>query len=145
MGTHYFNYLLHGGIALVHMARGHPEALGDLEKALANATQARDDYAMGVLSHSVGESRLSLGDAAGAIEPLKAALNYYRRNGMKPYIARALAPLAEAYRNTGMSEEAREAQTESDALVAELHLPPEPPRRGADNKPRPVVTPPTAA
>jgi tetratricopeptide (TPR) repeat protein len=65
-----------------------------------------------------------MGDFELAKQYLDTALDYYRRNDMRPYLARVLHQLGNWYEHQGRGAEAEQARTEAYQLMAELSLPP---------------------
>jgi tetratricopeptide (TPR) repeat protein len=65
-----------------------------------------------------------MGDFDLAKQYLDATLDYYRRNDMRPYLARVLQLLGNWYEHQGRSAEAEQARTEAYQLMEELSLPP---------------------
>jgi hypothetical protein len=65
-----------------------------------------------------------LGNFALAKRYFDTALDYYRRNGMKPYLARVLQSLARWHEQQGHGVQAERARTEARQLMEELSLPP---------------------
>jgi tetratricopeptide (TPR) repeat protein len=63
-------------------------------------------------------------DLERAKQYLDSALDYYRRNDMRPYLARVLQLLGNWYENQGRGAEAEQARTEAHRLMEELSLPP---------------------
>jgi tetratricopeptide (TPR) repeat protein len=67
---------------------------------------------------------MQLGDFERAEQHLDAALDYYRRNDMKPYVARALQSSARLHKAQGQIAEAERDLAEAGRLMEELSLPP---------------------
>jgi tetratricopeptide (TPR) repeat protein len=65
-----------------------------------------------------------LGDFELAKQYLDTALDYYRRNDMRPYLARVLQSLTYWYEQQGRSAEAEQTRAEAQRLMEELSLPP---------------------
>jgi hypothetical protein len=55
---------------------------------------------------------------------LNNALDYYRRNDMKPYLAHALQSLVVWYEQQDRGEEAEQAREDARRLMKDLSLPP---------------------
>ena len=63
-------------------------------------------------------------DFERAKQYLNTALEYYRRNDMRPYLARVLQVLGNWYEHQGRCAEAEEGRTEAHQLMEDLSLPP---------------------
>jgi tetratricopeptide (TPR) repeat protein len=113
-----------GGLAIARFFGGRREAIDDMERALANAEAIGDDYTVAFIAQALGEGYTRLGDLERAERYLDAALDYYRRNDMRPYLARALHSLAYWYEEQGRGAEAEQARTEARQLMEDLPLPP---------------------
>jgi class 3 adenylate cyclase/tetratricopeptide (TPR) repeat protein len=111
------------GLAITQFFGGHPEAIDDMKRTLANAEAIGDDYTAAFIAQALGEGYIKLGDFEGAKQYLDAALDYYRRNDMRPYMARLLQSLVYWYEQQGRGAEAEQARTESRRLMEELSLP----------------------
>jgi tetratricopeptide (TPR) repeat protein len=94
-----------------------------MESALANAEAVGDDYIVAFISQALGEGYTRLGDFERAKQNLDTALDYYRRNDMRPYVARGLQSLVHWYEQQGRGEEAEQARTEARRLIEELPPP----------------------
>ena len=66
----------------------------------------------------------ALGDTTNVAARMQSALDYYRRNGMKPYLAGALQSLARWHEQQGQAAQAGQARAEALRLMEELSLPP---------------------
>src|SRR5215208_2189026 len=111
------------GLAIARFLGGDTEAINDMEHALANAEAIGDDYTVAFIAQALGEGYTQLGDFQRAKQYLDTALDYYRRNDMKPYLARALQSLVYWHEQQGRGAEAEEARTEARRLMEELSLP----------------------
>jgi tetratricopeptide (TPR) repeat protein len=113
---------IRAGLAVARFFGGRVEAIDDMEKSLANADALGDDYTVAFIAQSLGEGYTQLGNFARAEQYLHDALDYYRRNGMKPYLARALQSLARWYEQQGHAAQAEQASAEALRLMDELSL-----------------------
>ena len=84
-----------------------------MESTFANAEAVGDDYTVAFIAQALGEGYTQLGDFESAKQYLDTALDYYRRNDMRPYLARALQSLVYWYEQQGRGEEAEQARTEA--------------------------------
>jgi tetratricopeptide (TPR) repeat protein len=89
-GAMLFEAMSRGGLALTQWADGQTGTLGELEQAATRASELGDPFMEALFLHGVAQIRLAQGDRAGARAYLAKALDYYQRNEMKPYLARAL-------------------------------------------------------
>jgi uncharacterized protein HemY len=108
------------GLALAEFMSGRAEAVKDMESTLENARALGDPYTAALLSQTLGESYTQLGELTRAEGYLEAALDYYRPNGMRPYVARTLQSLAALYDRQGRSAEAASARSEAEELAGAL-------------------------
>jgi class 3 adenylate cyclase/tetratricopeptide (TPR) repeat protein len=115
---------IRAGLAVSRFFGGRVEAIDDMETSLANADELGDDYTVAFVAQALGEGYTRLGDFERAKHYLDNALDYYRRNGMKPYLARALQSLARWHEQQGHAAQAEQASAETLRLREELSLPP---------------------
>src|ERR687894_209580 len=94
------------GLAIARFFGGRVEAVSDMEKSLSNAASLGDDYTVALIAHALGEGYTQLGDFEGAKQYLDSALDYYRHNDMRPYVARVLNSSANLHRAQGQDAEA---------------------------------------
>jgi class 3 adenylate cyclase/tetratricopeptide (TPR) repeat protein len=129
------------GLAIARFLGGDTGAINDMESALANADAVGDDYNVAFIAQTLGEGYTQLGDFERAEKHLDAALDYYRRNDMKPYVARALQSSARLHEAQGHIAEAERDLAEAGRLMEELSLPPFSPPGGSQldaDDPQPV-------
>src|ERR687898_945887 len=112
------------GLAVARFLGGDTGAINDMESALENADAVGDDYTVAFIAQALGEGYTQLGDFERAEQRLDAALDYYRRNEMKPYVARALQSSAKLHEAQGHDAEAERDLAEAGRLMEELSLPP---------------------
>jgi tetratricopeptide (TPR) repeat protein len=112
------------GLAIARFLGGDTGAINDMESALANADAVGDDYTVAFIAQALGEGYTQLGDFERAQQHLDTALDYYRRNEMKPYLARGLKSSAELHEAQGHVAEAERELAEAGRLMEELSLPP---------------------
>jgi class 3 adenylate cyclase/tetratricopeptide (TPR) repeat protein len=112
------------GLAVARFLGGDTGAINDMESALANADAVGDDYTVAFIAQALGEAYTQLGDFERAKQYLDTALGYYRRNNMKPYLARALQSSANLHEAQGHVAEAERDLAEAGRLIEELSLPP---------------------
>jgi class 3 adenylate cyclase/tetratricopeptide (TPR) repeat protein len=112
------------GLAVARFLGGDTGAIDDMESALANADAVGDDYTVAFLAQALGEAYTQLGDFERARQYLDTAVDYYRRNEMKPYMARVLKSSATLHEAQGHIAEAERDLAEAGRLMEELSLPP---------------------
>src|SRR5215211_4260603 len=112
------------GLAIARFLGGDAEAINDMESTLANAEAVGEDYTAAFVAQALGKAYTQLGDFERAKQYLDTSLDYYRRNDMKPYLARALQSLVYWHEQQGRGAEAEQARTEARQLMEELSLPP---------------------
>jgi tetratricopeptide (TPR) repeat protein len=112
------------GLAIARFFAGDAEAIDDMKRALANAEAVGDEYTVAFIAQALGEGYMRLGDFESAKQYLDTALDYYRRNDMRPYLARALQSLVYWYEQQDRGAEAEQARAEANRLIQELPLPP---------------------
>ena len=115
---------VHAGLAITQFFSGRTEAINDMERTLANAEAIGDEYSVAFIAQALGEGYTQLGDFELAKQYLDTALDFYRRNDMRPYLARVLQLLGNWYEQQGRGAEAEQARTEARPLMEELSLPP---------------------
>ncbi|MBA3634851.1 MAG: AAA family ATPase [Rubrobacteraceae bacterium] len=135
---------VHAGLAITHFFSGRTEAINDMESALANADAVGDEYTVAFIAQALGEGYTQLGDFERAKQHLDTALDYYRRNDMKPYLARGLKSSASLHEAQGHVAEAERELAEAGKLMEELSLPPVHPPGSSHldaDEPQPAVPP----
>src|SRR5215207_99802 len=115
---------MRAGLAIARFFAGDTEAIEDMRRALANAEAVADDYTVAFIAQALGEGYTQLGDFESAKQYLDTALDYYRRNDMRPYLARGLQSLVYWYEQQSRGAEAEHARAEAQRLMEELPLPP---------------------
>src|SRR5215212_6810836 len=100
------------GLAVARFLGGDTEAIEDMKRTLTNAEAIGDDYTVAFIAQALGEGYTQLGDFERAKQYLDTALDYYRRNDMKPYLARALQSLVYWYEKQSRGAEAEQERTE---------------------------------
>jgi tetratricopeptide (TPR) repeat protein len=108
------------GLAIARFWEGDTGAISDMESALANAEAVGEDYTVAFIAQALGEAHTQLGDFERARHCLAIALDYYRRNDMKPYLARALRSSADLHGAQGHVAEAERELAEVRRLIKEL-------------------------
>ncbi|HLF27552.1 MAG TPA: hypothetical protein VJG32_14555 [Anaerolineae bacterium] len=104
------------GLAIAQFFSGQAEVIQDLEEALTAAHALNDQFGAALIDQALGEILTQLDEATRAADHLNAALAYYRRAGLRPYLARALQSLARLFERQGRSAEAAHARAESETV-----------------------------
>jgi class 3 adenylate cyclase/tetratricopeptide (TPR) repeat protein len=115
---------IRAGLAIARFLGGDTGAIDDMESSLANADAVGDDYTAAFIAQALGEGYTQLGDLERAQQHLDTAFDYYRRNDMKPYVARVLISSANLHEAQGHAAEAERERAEAGRLTEELSLPP---------------------
>ncbi|MDQ5850469.1 MAG: hypothetical protein M3380_00040, partial [Chloroflexota bacterium] len=115
---------VYAGLAITRFFNGRTEAINDMKRALANAEVIGDEYTVAFIAQALGEGYTQLGEFELAKRYLDTALDYYRRNDMRPYLARVLQSLVYWYEEQGRGAEAEQARAEAQELAEDLLLPP---------------------
>jgi tetratricopeptide (TPR) repeat protein len=115
---------VHAGLAITRFFSGRSEAIDDMKRTLANAEAVGDEYTGAFIAQALGEAYTQLGDFELAKRHLDTAFDYYRRNDMRPYLARVLHLLGNWYELQGRGAEAEQVRAEARPLMEELSLPP---------------------
>ncbi|HJQ29153.1 MAG TPA: hypothetical protein VJ827_07410, partial [Rubrobacter sp.] len=108
------------GLAIARFLGGDTEAVKDMESTLANAESVGDDYTGAFIAQALSDGYTRLGDFERAKQYLDTALDYYSRNDMKLYLARALQSSARLHEAQGHDAEAERDLTEARRLMEEL-------------------------
>src|ERR687897_2837366 len=111
------------GLAVAQFFSGRTEDIDDMKRAFANAEAVGDEYTVAFIAQALGEGYMRLGDFESAKQYLDTALDYYRRNDMRPYLARALQSLVYWHEQQDRGAEAEQARTEARQLMEGLALP----------------------
>jgi tetratricopeptide (TPR) repeat protein len=90
-----FEVMSQGGLGLVALASGEAGALEQLEATVARARDLGDPFTEAQFNQASAAVYLQRGDLEQAEARLAPALDYFRRNGMQPYLERAEALWAE--------------------------------------------------
>ena len=115
---------VHAGLSIAQLLGGSDEAIQDLEGALANAEAMGDGYTAALIAQALGEGYTRLGEFERAEKHLDAALDYYRQNEMRPYVARVLQSLAHWHEQQGHDAEAERARAQASRMMEELSIRP---------------------
>jgi class 3 adenylate cyclase/tetratricopeptide (TPR) repeat protein len=111
---------IRAGLAMVRTHTSDSSAIGEMEESLARARVFEDDYLAALLSHALGDSATQQGDLERARSYLDAAQDYYRRNGMLPYLPGILTSIAALDDRQNRLESAAHDRLEAEQITAEL-------------------------
>ena len=100
---------------------GDKSATQDLEAIIGEMQTYQNYLGSANAAHMLGTCLIQTGQMERAEQHLKAALNYYRQLGLRPYLARALFSLADLYREEAHYPEAENAREEAEALIKALN------------------------
>jgi tetratricopeptide (TPR) repeat protein len=117
-----FKNRVHAAAAVAELRQGSPDAVADLEAALANARSDRDHYGAALAAENLVAALLEQGNAERAAAHLDAAIGYYREAEMRPYEVRALDRLAGVQERLGKAGDAAASRDRAAALRSELGL-----------------------
>jgi tetratricopeptide (TPR) repeat protein len=115
--------VVHAGLSIARFLGGDTGALNNMESTLANADAVGDEYTAAFVAQALGEGYTQLGDFERAKRYLDTALDYYRRNDMRPYLVRVLQLVGDWYEHQGHGAEAEQLRAEAHQLMEELSLP----------------------
>lgn len=125
VGMDYYINLIRAGVAEAEFEKGSSaESVDKIRNAIDNARLTDDDFVVAALAMPFGRALLRLDRPQEAREAIDAAIVYFRRMDLKPYLANALSVLgdiAEALHDQAAAAEARE---EAASLRDEIRLPP---------------------
>ena len=107
------------GLAIAQFFSGRPDAIQEMETALAKAQALGDQLGAALVSQTLGEILTHSSELDRALNYLNAALDYYRRAELRPYLARGLQSLAAVYEQQGDTSEAERARSEAAAFTSE--------------------------
>lgn len=111
---------IHAGLATAQLQLGDATALDEMEEALTKSQAFGDDYTAAMLNHTLGNLAARHGDGEQARRHLDAALEYYRRNEMLPYLPGILTSIAALDEAEGQQERAAAARSEAEEVAAHL-------------------------
>jgi tetratricopeptide (TPR) repeat protein len=115
-GAEVFRNVGRGALAMTQYVGGHPEALPDLEAALANSQAIGDPFGAATFAQMLGEIATQQGRFGEADAYFDRALVYFREHGMRPYLSRLLHARARLYDAQERTVDAEQARAEADAL-----------------------------
>ena len=113
-----FQNVIRGGVAMTEFEQGAQSAVEELRIAVNNARSINDEYAAATMSEKLAAALLKLGRRDEAGRYLAGALDYYRRAGMRPFLATALGLAGQLYEASGSLDEAAHARDEAASIAA---------------------------
>ncbi|HUJ86999.1 MAG TPA: adenylate/guanylate cyclase domain-containing protein [Burkholderiales bacterium] len=102
--------------ARVEFERGSPAALESLRIALSNARSSQDEFGAATISKHLASALIKLGRNDEAAPLLESVIEYFRRLGMRPYLAGALELAATMYEQSGRPQKSDESRSEAARL-----------------------------
>lgn len=111
---------IRAGLAMTRAHLNDPSAVQEMEETLTRAQSFQDDYLVALLSHALGDAARQRGELKEARLYLDAALAYYRRNGMLPYLPGILTSMAELDQQEGHAPEAAAGRLEAQRITTQL-------------------------
>lgn len=111
---------IRAGLAISRSHTSGSAAIADMKACLSRAETFEDYYLVALLSHALGDSALEQGDVERARSYLDAALDYYRRTEMLPYLPGILTSIATLETREGRLESAARTRLEAEQIAAEL-------------------------
>jgi hypothetical protein len=125
VGMDYYINMIRAGVGEAEFAKG--GTTGSMEKmrgAIDSARGTDDDFVVAALSMPYARALLRLNRAQDAREPIAEAVAYFRRMGLKPYLANALSVAGDVAETLGEVDAAAVAREEAASLRDEIRLPP---------------------
>jgi class 3 adenylate cyclase/tetratricopeptide (TPR) repeat protein len=117
-GSEPFRNVGQGGLALAQFIGGSPQAIQGIKSAHVNAQTLDDQYSGAMFAQVLGDIHMQDGRLAEAERYFALALDYYRANGMRTYMARALQSQSRLFKQQGRTVEAEQAASEAMALLS---------------------------
>jgi class 3 adenylate cyclase/tetratricopeptide (TPR) repeat protein len=125
VGMDYYINMIRAGVGEAEFAKG--GTTGSVDKmrgAIDSARGADDDFVVAALSMPYARALLRLNRARDAREPIADSVAYFRRTGLKPYLANSLSVAGDVAEALGEADAAAEAREEAASLRDEIRLPP---------------------
>lgn len=125
VGMDYYINMIRAGVGEAEFAKG--GTTGSMEKmrdAIDSARGTDDDFVVAALSMPYARALLRLDRVRDARQPIAEAVAYFRRMGLKPYLANALSVAGDVAEALGEADAAAEAREEAASLRDEIRLPP---------------------
>jgi len=123
VGMDYYINLIRAGVAEAEFEKGATDSVDKLRTAVESARSTDDDFVVATLSIPHARSLLRLERKAEARDAITAAIAYFRRMELKPYLANSLTILGDIEDALGDADAAAEARQEAASLRDEIRLP----------------------
>ncbi len=117
---HQFRNQLNTWLQVAELRQGKAEAVDGLEEARANAEVMGDEFTAAFAAEALASAHVDRGELERAAARIEAAVGFYRRNGMLPFLVQALPVAARVYRAQGLTREADLALEEVERLRAQI-------------------------
>ncbi len=104
------------GLAMTRFMSGHPEAIRDLEDVIVSMRLYENHVGAASANYMLGNCLIQLGELERASSCLNQAVDFYRQSKMYPFLARALASLADLGDRQGQFAEARNFRAEAESF-----------------------------
>ena len=104
------------GLAMTQFMTGHPEAITDLEAVIVSMRLYGNNVGAASANLMLGNALRQLGELERASGCMNEAIDFYRQARMYPFLARALASLAELRDTQGQDAEARNLRAEAESF-----------------------------
>jgi tetratricopeptide (TPR) repeat protein len=123
VGMDYYINLIRAGVAEAEFEKGATDSVDKLRTAVESARSSEDDFVVAALSIPHARALLRLDRPGEAKEAIEAAIAYFRRMELKPYLANSLTILADIEDARGEADAAAAARLEAASLRDEIRLP----------------------
>ena len=127
VGMDYYINLIRAGVAEAEFEKGTTGSVEQLRSAIESARSTDDDFVVAALAMPFARALMRLDRAGEARDAIAAAIAYFRRMALKPYLANALIVLGDVADAQGDGTAAATAREEAASLRDEFRLPSPPP------------------
>jgi class 3 adenylate cyclase/tetratricopeptide (TPR) repeat protein len=124
IGMDYYINLIRAGVAEAEFEKGAVDSVERIGMAIESARSTDDDFTVAALSIPHARALLRLERAGEAREVITAAVSYFRRMALKPYLVNALSLLGDVAEALGDGDAAGQSRQEAASLRDEIRLPP---------------------
>jgi len=124
VGMDYYINLIRAGVAEAEFEQGSTGSVEKLRSAIDSARSTDDDFVVAALAMPFSRALLRLKRASEARDTIVAAIAYFRRMDLKPYLANSLSVLGDVADALDDREAAAAAREEAASLRDEIKLPP---------------------
>jgi tetratricopeptide (TPR) repeat protein len=123
IGMDYYINMIRAGVAEAEFEKGTPDSVDKIRTAVESARSTDDDFVVAALSIPHARTLLRLERTGEAKDAITAAIAYFRRMELKPYLANSLTILGDIEDARGDAEAAAEARQEAASLRDQIRLP----------------------